>query len=393
MDLATFEQLLTPAGQALVAEVHARAGVESDLGLGTRLRRDHPVDLVAAAVTQNHLRGRAESKFGAYAARMYFTHDALEQSTRASVARHRAEQLVRLGGTHVVDLGCGIGGDLVACARAGLAVRGVELDPLRAAIARANLAALDLPGEVATGDATTTRIDPHEVAFVDPARRDGRGRVFSLDGLVPDWVFVTGLLAGRAVAKVMPGIAHDAVPEGVQPEWVSDGGDLVEACLWGAGFGLPAVRRATVLPASAALVSRGVDPAVGPVLTHLVEPDDAVIRAGLVAELADDLGGRLIDPHIAWITTDTPYAGPLGRGFRILAELPFRDKPLKAALRDHDIGTLTVKKRGVDVVPERLVARLGLSGSRPGTLVMTRVDGRGAAFLVERTDGPPERER
>ena len=138
MDLATFERLLAPEGQELLAEVADRAGIESDLGLGTRLRKTHDVDLVAAAVTQNHLRGKAEVKLGADAAHLYFTHDALEQATRHRVAAHRAQRLVDSGATSVVDLGCGIGADLIAFARAGLRVRGVEQDPVRAAIAAAN---------------------------------------------------------------------------------------------------------------------------------------------------------------------------------------------------------------------------------------------------------------
>ena len=383
MDLATFESLLDDAGQVLLGHIAERSGAESDLALGTRLRRDHPAELVAAAMSQHTLRRRAAAKFGEDAQRMYFVPDALEQATRAPVAAHRAARLAALGATAVVDLGCGIGGDLVACARAGLRVRGVERDPVRAAVARANLAALGLPGEVEVGDATTTTIGPDEVAFVDPARRDGAGRTFSLDALVPAWDFVTTLLAGRAVAKVMPGIAHEAVPTGVQAEWVSDGGDLVEACLWGAGFDLPAGRRATVLPAGATLTSRGTVATTGDVLGHLVEPDDAVIRAGLVAELAEDLGGHLLDPHIAWITTDSPAAAPFGRAFRVETELPFREKQLRAALRDLDVGALTVKKRGVDVVPEQLVGRLKLKGSRPATIVLTRVAGEARAFLVE----------
>lgn len=384
MDPQTFDALTAPSGQELLARVGELAATESDLTIGTRLRRDHPADLVAAAVTQHHLRRRASAKFGADAQHLYFTPDALEQATRAPVAAHRAARLAGLGATAVVDLGCGIGGDLIACARAGMAVRGIERDPVRAAIARANLAALGLEGTVEEGDATTTDLRPDEVAFVDPARRDGAGRTFRLDALVPSWDFVGSLLRGRAVAKVMPGIAHDAVPPGVQPEWVSDGGDLVEACLWGAGFDVAEGRRATVLPSGETLTARGTVPQVGAVLSHLVEPDDAVIRAGLVAELADDLSGRLLDPHIAWITTDSPEATPLGRTFRVETELPFREKQLRAALRDLDIGTLTIKKRGVDIVPERLVARLKLTGSRTATVVMTRADGEGRAFLVER---------
>lgn len=387
VDADTFEQLLTPAGQFLLAEVHARAGVESDLGLGTRLRKTWAPDLVAAAVTQNHLRGRAEAKFGDDAQHLYFTHDALEQSTRGVVARHRAARVAATGATAVVDLGCGIGGDLIAMARAGLRVRGVELDPVRAAIARANLAALGLDGTVEVGDAQEVAIASDEVAFVDPARRDARGRTWSTADLRPEWPWVRRALAGRAVAKLMPGIAHDDVPVGVEAEWVSDRGDLVEACLWGAPFST-ALRRATVLPSGATLVGIGEPPAIADVGAHLYEPDDAVIRAGLVSELAATIGGWLPDPRIAYVSSDAQVSTPFARGFRIVDELPFREKPLKAALRVRRIGTLTIKKRGVDVVPDQLIKRLKLDGPHTATVVMTRVQGVSGqsvarAFLVE----------
>jgi len=383
MDLETFEQLLTPEGQLLLSEVAARAGVESDLALGTRLRKAYAPGLVAAAVTQNHLRGKAAGKFGADAARMYFTHDALEQSTRMSVATHRATRLASTGATAAVDLGCGIGGDLVALARAGIAVRGVEQDPVRAAIAAANLHALGLPGEVVRADAQDVAIGPDEVAFVDPARRDARGRTFSTADLQPPWDWVRDLLSGRAVAKLMPGLAHDVVPPGVEAEWVSDGGQLVEACLWGVPFATTG-RRATVLPSGAGLVDAGVTAEVGDVGTHLLEPDDAVIRAGLVGELAATIGGWLPDPHIAYVSTDAAVDTPLARAFRVVEELPFREKPLKAALQAREVGTLTIKKRGVDVVPEELVRRMKLKGPRTAIVVMTRVQGQGRAYLVER---------
>ncbi|MCW2830156.1 MAG: SAM-dependent methyltransferase [Aeromicrobium sp.] len=383
MDLQTFEQLLTPAGQMLLSEIAERAGVESDLALGTRLRKTSAPELVAAAVTQNHLRGKARAKFGDDAARLYFTHDALEQSTRQSVATHRASRLAAAGAEAVVDLGCGIGGDLIAVAHAGLRARGVEQDPVRAAIARANLAALALDGTVETGDAQDVVLGSDEVAFIDPARRDGRGRTFSTADLQPPWDWVRQLLAGRAVAKVMPGLAHDAVPPGVEAEWVSDGGDLVEACLWGAPFAT-ATRRATVLPSGAGLVANGQPVVVAGVGDYLHEPDDAVLRAGLVGELAAEIGGWLPDPHIAYISSDDGASTPLARSFRVVDELPFREKPLKAALQARRVGTLTIKKRGVDVVPEEVVRRMKLKGPQKAIVVMTRVQGAGKAYLVER---------
>ncbi|MCL8253348.1 hypothetical protein AERO_18370 [Aeromicrobium fastidiosum] len=233
-------------------------------------------------------------------------------------------------------------------------------------------------------DARAVSIGADEVAFVDPARRDGRGRTFSTADLQPPWDWVRELLAGRAVAKVMPGLSHDAVPPGVEAEWVSDGGDLVEACLWGVPFATTR-RRATVLPSGATLVVEGGAPEVADVGAYLHEPDDAVIRAGAVGELAASLGGWLPDPHIAYVSSDAAADTPLARSFRVVDELPFREKPLKAALQARRVGTLTVKKRGVDVVPEELVRRLKLKGPTKALVIMTRVRGQGRAFLVERT--------
>lgn len=381
MELGAFEQLLTPAGQQLLAEVAELADVEDDLALGTRLRRSHPPALVAAAISQHRLREKAAAKLGAEARELYFTPDALQQATRAAIADHRARRLRDLGADAVVDLGCGIGSDLIAFARAGLRVRGVEIDPLRAAMAAANLAALGLTGRVETGDALTTAIGDDEVAFIDPTRRDGRGRITRLDQLMPSWEWVGGVLSGRAVAKLMPGIAHEAIPAGVHAEWVSDHGDLVEACLWGAELDTEG-RSATVLPSGERLAAHGAVGQATEPRRFIVEPDDAVIRAGLVAELGELIDGALLDPKIAYLTCDTPPAGALGRWFEIVEELPFRPKPLRAALRERGLGQLTVKKRGVDVVPERLIAQLKATGATPATLLLTRVAGAGRAFHV-----------
>jgi len=374
---------MTPEGQRLLTEVHERAGIESDLALGTRLRKTYDFALVAAAVTQNHLRGKAIAKFGNDAARMYFAHEALEQSTRGSVSRHRAAKLAATGSTQVVDLGCGIGGDLIAFAKAGMSVRGIELDPVRAAIARANLDALGLSGIIECADATGAPIAGGETAFVDPARRDGRGRVFDPKNFIPSWDFVAALLEGKAVVKTMPGIAHNLVPGGVEAEWISDGGNLVEACLWGRPYAT-ARRRATLLPSGVTLTEVD-DP--GDATTDvpgavIYEPDDAVIRAGLVTAVAAHVGGWLVDPHIAYVSGNELARTPFARAFHVIEELPFREKALKAALVQRDIGTLTIKKRGVDIVPEILIKRMRLKGSGTATVIMTRVQGQGKAYLV-----------
>ncbi len=391
MDLDAFRWLLTDPGQRLLAAAEAVAG-DDPLRAQTTLRRDAEPAHVAAALTQATLRRRAAEKFGADAARMYFTPDGLEQATRSAVATHRAARLTAFGARTLVDLGCGIGGDLIAAARAGLTCAGVDLDPVRVAVAEANLAALDLPGAVMVADATDVDPTPFDVAFCDPARRDARGRTFDADGWTPPWSWVEQTLLTRdSCVKAAPGIPHALVPAGVEAEWVSDHGEVKEAALW-AGRLATTARRATVIgDGGLATLTDDDDPGagavgVGGVQAYLYEPDGAVIRAGLVTAVGAALGGALLDEHIAYLGAPRALATPFARGYEVLEELPYREKALRAALRERRVGSLTIKKRGVDVVPEQLRRRLDLHGEETATVVLTRVDGRGTALLVRPLD-------
>jgi THUMP domain-like len=315
---------------------------------------------------------------------MYFTRDGLEQATRATVARHRASR-VALVGPSVIDLTCGIGGDLVAFARGGLTAAGVDLDPLRVEMARANLDALGLGGAVQVGDAISLDVSPFSAAYADPARRHAAGRSFHADDWAPPWTFVRSLLTGRACVKVAPGLPHSLVPDGVEAEWVSDGGEVKEAVLWSPALATVA-RRATVIGhGGLATLTEDDDPGadVGAVAEFLYEPDGAVIRAGLVTAVAAGVQGHLVDRKIAYVTSDAAFHTPFARSYRVVETLPYREKQLRAALRDRSIGTLTIKKRGVDVVPDQLRQRLALRGDHAATIVLTRVAGEGTALLVE----------
>ncbi len=343
-----------------------------------------PPERLAVALTQADLRERAVAKFGELAASMYFTPDGLEQATRLSVASHRAARLTAFGASTVVDLGCGIGGDLVAFARAGLTAAGVDLDPVRVAVASANLAALGLSGAVGVADALDTDIRPFDVAFADPARRTGRGRTFSLDAWTPAWSFAESLLAGNACVKTAPGIPHDVIPAGVEAEWVSDQGEVKEAALWGGRLATVARRATVIRDGGLATITEEDDPGadVVPLGRFLYEPDGAVIRAGLVTAVAAGVSGGLLDRHIAYVTAESSFRTPFARSYEVLETLPHREKPLRAALHERGIGRLTIKKRGVDVVPDDLRKRLALKGDNEATIVLTRIDGQGTCLLV-----------
>ncbi|MEU2335245.1 class I SAM-dependent methyltransferase [Streptomyces sp. NPDC013172] len=375
--------LLTPEGRALLDEVRGTAPAD-ELAVATRLRRRHPAELVSAALAQARLRQRAAAKFGeADAERMFFTPNGVEQSTRASVASYRAECFRASGIRSVADLCCGIGGDAIALARAGIRVLAVDRDPVTAATARANAEALGLADLIEVREADVTEVDTagHDAVFVDPGRRGGRGRVFDPEAYSPplSWAVEAARGAPRAALKIAPGIPHEAIPADAEAEWVSDGGDVKEAVLWfGAGV-TPGARRATLLPTGAAVRASPdtmlPDPEVRPVGRYLYEPDGAVIRAHLVAEVAEELDGGLVDPTIAYITADGLHATAYATPYEITDVLPFNVKKLRALLREREVGNLTVKKRGSAVEPEELRRKVKPQGPNAATVFLTRVAG------------------
>ncbi|MFZ3568683.1 class I SAM-dependent methyltransferase [Streptomyces sp. BH097] len=377
---AGLSALLSPEGQVLLDELRDHDPAR-ELALATKLRREHPAELVSAALAQARLRQRAVAKFGAEdAARMYFTPNGVEQATRTSVAAYRADAFERLGVRSVADLCCGIGGDAIALARAGIRVLAVDRDPQTCAVARANAEALGLAELIEVREADVAEVDTaaYDAVFVDPARRGGRGRIFDPEAYSPplSWAVAAALKAPRAALKIAPGIPHEAIPAEADAEWISDGGDVKEAVLW---FGTaPGRMRATLLPGPRALVGKGLpDPEVRSVGRYLYEPDGAVIRAHLVAEVAEEVGGGLVDETIAYVTADEPHPTPYATAYEITDQLPFNVKKLKALLREREVGVLTVKKRGSAVEPEELRRKAMPKpfGKRAATVFLTRVAG------------------
>ncbi|WP_430780501.1 class I SAM-dependent methyltransferase [Actinoplanes sp. G11-F43] len=381
--------LQTPDGAKALAVAAEVAGGEPLAAASAMRARGFGAELSAAAMTQASLRERAAMKFGPDAAGMFLTRAGLEQATRSVVAGRRAARLAAAGVRSLADLGCGLGSDALAAARHGITVHAVDADPLTAAMAAANAAAAGLSEliTVECADATTVPVERYDAVFADPARRTaGRGRVFDPKAYSPPWDFIAGL-PGRVphtVLKLAPGIGHELLPPGAEGEWVSVGGDLVEAAFW-CGPLAAEPRRATLLSGSSewGLVGSGTNPApVGAVGGWIYDPDPAVVRSHLVAEFADTVGGRLADPEIAYVYTDEPVDTPFARRLAVTDVLPFSLKRLRALLRERGIGVLEIRKRGSALVPDQLRKDLKLSGPNAAGLVLTRVDNAPVALLT-----------
>ncbi|MFJ6214403.1 methyltransferase domain-containing protein [Streptomyces sp. NPDC092296] len=384
MEIDAFQELQSGEGQALLALLRDYDPGQ-ELALATRLRREHPAELVSAALGQARLRQRARAKFGGDADRMYFTPDGVEQATRTTVGEWRARRFAALGVRRLADLCCGVGGDAVALARAGIAVLAVDRSPLACAAAEANARALGVADlvEVRCADVAEVDLTGYDAVFTDPARRGARGRIFDPEAYSPplSWAVAAARRTPYAALKIAPGVPHEAVPADAEAEWVSDGGDVKEAVLW-FGTGAAQPHRATLLPGGHTLTGgRLPDPAVGPVRRNLYEPDGAVIRAHLVAEVAERVGGGLLDPTIAYLASDTLVPTPYATAYEITDTLPFNLKRLRALLRERGVGTVVVKKRGSAVEPEELRRKLRPQGPNSCTVFLTRVAGAPTVLL------------
>lgn len=377
--------LASPAGREALAAAAARSDPDS-LAAATALRSQFPADLAAAALTQIGLRRAARSKLGERADELLLTRAGLEQASRAAVAAHHAARFAATGVRRVVDLGCGLGTDALALLDAGLEVVAVESDPETASTAQANLADR---AEVLLGDAVELAprlLGPGVAAYADPARRTSRGRSWRTEDLSPPWSFVESLLMGHAVAgvKLGPGLPHRVIPTGVEAEWLSERGDTVEVGLWAGPGSQPDSRAALLLPDHRLVV----DPEAptlpsGPVGAVLYEPAGAVTRAGGLDQVGAELDAWRLHPDLAYLTADHVRPTPYATAFEVLEVHPYTEQTLRHWVRERRIGTLEIKKRGLDLDPAVLRKRLKLRGTAAATVVLTRGPA-GALLLVVR---------
>jgi hypothetical protein len=408
-------ELLTARGRELLDRLSGEdTGPDRALELAQALRGRYPPGLVAAALTQRALREAARAKFSR-AAQMLFTRDGLEQASSEVTGSHAAARFP--AGWPVADLCCGIGGNLITLG-GRRRVLAVDKDPASLAFARHNAGVYGAADGLAVvcADVREVVMSGLDAAFIDPARRAGERRLPAGRSEPPlDWCLA---LAGRVpatVIKAAPGLPRELVPAGWEAEFVAVGRELKEALLWSPALAT-ARRRATVLPSGdtlAAPATWGADhvavspgapaaPPAGAVTApgapaaslaagpggsgsgmpvakpgaYLLDPSPAVTRAGLVEQLARQLGAWKIDPQIAFLSADRELRTPFARALRVLESAPWHERYFARRLRDLGIGAADIRRRGLAGDVAKIHRRLDLRGSGRATVVITRARGR-----------------
>jgi hypothetical protein len=193
------------------------------------------------------------------------------------------------------------------------------------------------------------------------------------------------------------------VPPGWEAEFIAEGRNLKEAVLWSPALATAppghrtGPRRATIL-----LTARSTRDAQAVTLTarpgeavavtdpgeYLLDPNPAVTRAGLVEDLARDLGGAAkIDPQIAFLTLARDVRTPFARTLRVLESAPWNERQFARRLREMGIGAVDIRRRGLAGDVDQIRRRLKLAGPGQATVVITRASDRPWGLIC--VDPPP----
>lgn len=384
--LEALQFLASSSGESLLNRLAADDLSEANtLRLLTTLRKDYIPENAGAALELARLRLKAVGKFGDDAPCMFFTRDALEQASDPLIRQWRAGQT--RSGMALIDACCSIGSDALAFAQVGAIVTGLDIDPARIQMARLNARALGIYASFETADVREGMLRS-EMIFFDPGRREGEKRIHQVEAYQPPLKTLKGWDAERIIVKLSPGVDLGQLEAyGGETAFVSVDGDLKEAQLTLIrGQSIASRRAVLLLPNKMMEWRQGEDIAqsrLSEPLQYIIEPDPALIRAGLVTDAAIEWGAYQLDETIAYLTANDAPQSEWARAWCVQEWMPFNVKRLREVLRARGIGQVTVKKRGTAVTPEALMAQLKLKGNNKAVLILTRLQGTQIVLLCE----------
>lgn len=308
--------------------------------------------------------------------------ESAQQTTPPAISAERARRLhTALGSNAVVhDVTCSIGTEGHEIIGAGLRYLGSDLDH-----SRLLMAAHNLKGQKALvfrADALTPASTGANVIIADPARRSGGKRITNPAQLLPPLPSLLDAWSNQPIAvKCAPGLDFS--------EWsglvsvASVEGGVKEACLYSADLSDGETREAVIIKdGHVDRVTDLLDDAPEQNLAaapgeFIIDPDGAIVRAGLVRHYAVREQLWMLDERIAYLTGNRIPAGT--SGFPFLEEVPL--KKLKSAMAAHGAGSVEILVRGVDVDPDQLRKKLQLKGTKAMSVVITRIGSRGVALV------------
>jgi hypothetical protein len=331
-----------------IAAMHEAQPALSKADLVLRLKKSVPhsdPETITLALDTFIARRTATEKLGEWSKSGFFVSALVEQASRQAIAEYRAKFFT--GASHILEVGTGTGSDTAALARVSKHVTTVEADPIRAELAKRNLALQGIANVTfLVGELAQLRpsldLSSFDGLFADPARRTTQGHRIKdpVDYSPPLSELLTLTDAKVRAIKVSPGLFFDALQHrATEHEWsrafVGYGDECLEQTLW---FGAP------VIDSSVFLVDHGIGwapsttslqpPSPPQSLSGFVSEAHAVVnRSQYLSQFFAERGIAQIAPDVAYGVSKTlPPQDKLISSFEILEAFPFSTAKLRSTL-------------------------------------------------------------
>ncbi|MDP6046234.1 MAG: class I SAM-dependent methyltransferase [Phycisphaerae bacterium] len=373
---------------------------DDPLGAQTRLRKKYSYDEACAIGHMRELRKRsvAGAKFSReLAGKMLLSDELLQQCSSLRLAnyvgRRMAEIARGVGRSEVMDLCCGLGGDAIGLASAGLNVLGYDISPQAIVCSEHNAGVAGMGDRTTFTAADVTKLDiPSDaIVHIDPDRRSGGRRVVGLSELRPGEEFLRRLAENTAGGAMKLSAAMDFSElddwSNVRLEYVSEDGVCKQLVVWWSPDSADTGRTATAVwgdmndPQSESIASDAPPAPFGEVGPWLIEPGPEVIAAHAVDALAarDNLWRAY--PGMLWMFGSEPVDSHLCRSYEIIETVSGREREIRIALKKLGAGLVEIKSRGVSINTDALQRRLRGKGDKPLVVLWTRMGDKQKAFI------------
>lgn len=343
-------------------------------------------------------------------------------------------------GAEVHDLCCGMGGDSFYLP-AGLKVTGVDLDENRLAMYSHNMQAFGKNAGTICADVRQVAheneakmpacagVTKTDYFTIDPARRAIEGEnqrdLKNLTPTLEEVIEISRHYRG-GMAKLPPGYPPAEIPDGTEILYLGGHSDCRECLvLFGELAKHPDTVRAVIVGKAGETLAEWTrrrdrsletldddlqekldrndslegkdrtyrtatsrsDLPLGEIGKYIAEPAPVLIRSRLFSDaaLAHDPDAHLISEGIAYVSSDKPLPAPGFSCYEVLAYTEIATGAVRSMLKEHDIGKITLKLRGVKLDPDAETKRLKPKGKSSAILFYTRARGEKVAILAVKT--------
>ena len=374
------------------------------------IRDKHTATLSSKALAQVDIQKSAYLKHGKIPEYILFTRQSLEQSTQWTVAQIHGHRYKKIKSGKIADLGCGVGIDSWAIAQNithETKLTAYELQAEEATLATHNLKKFS---NVTVKNQNIFDINfkqaEFEAIYVDPARRKNNKRILDPKQWTPplDTVYEWLNYCPNIGIKIAPGTQYSHLHPDSETNWLSINGQLVEASMWFGKLKNHTGKTATVINTkqekqplilkytfdnNATNCQTQIDVTKIPLQKNLyiTQIDPAILRANGLSYIAKEINGKLISENISYLISNQENQNTkiqnIIKQLKIIDYCQLKPKKIDQMLQTHDIGTIEIKKKGTDIIPDSFRKKIKLKGKNKATLILTRYQSKHIALLAQ----------